>query len=129
MVVNASNREKIVSWLEKHSSGFDVKLTDLTESWAMIAVQGPKSLTYAQMFIDVDLQEMKYYYCSHAHWKEIPIVVSRTGYTGEDGIEIMIASDHAENVWSHLKSAGAFACGLGSERHFAPGSRHAFIRP
>jgi glycine cleavage system T protein (aminomethyltransferase) len=119
MVVNASNREKVLCWIDaKKCNQSGVEVNDVTEELAMIAVQGPKALELAQPLVDADLAAMKYYHGRHAKVDRQPAIVSRTGYTGEDGVEIMITSDRAAALWEKIlergKSCGAMACGLGS---------------
>jgi aminomethyltransferase len=132
MVVNASNRPKIVAWIEAqrtkagwdesasptNAATLDFSFTDLTPQWAMIAVQGPKALQIAQPMIDVNVAGMKYYtgaetrICGHGG------IVSRTGYTGEDGCEIIVGSNMAPRVWQEMLEAaqpvGGLPCGLGA---------------
>ncbi|HQX48930.1 MAG TPA: glycine cleavage system aminomethyltransferase GcvT [Planctomycetaceae bacterium] len=117
LVVNASNREKIVSWL-KHCAGFAaVEFTDITLSTGMIAVQGSKALTLVNEAIGTDLSGMKYYTAKDAEFLGTSGVISRTGYTGEDGFELVMPSANAERVWQTLFEFGAkhgiIAAGLG----------------
>ncbi len=121
MVVNASNREKIVKWIDAQiSSELDVTYTDHTTQTAMIAVQGPQAMNVAQQIIsDVDLAAMRYYRGqivgrpNQNHW-----LVSRTGYTGENGVELVVPADEAVDVWEQLMSLGQSesiaAAGLGA---------------
>jgi aminomethyltransferase len=109
MVVNASNRLKIVDWLERQqaSAGLDVQMSDLTTAWGMIAVQGPKALGVLQPLVEIELAKMKYYtgaetrICGHGG------IVSRTGYTGEDGCELIVGASMAPTVWQTILEAGA----------------------
>lgn len=114
LVVNASNREKIVGWIESHLSGRgDVSMTDLTLELAMLAVQGPKALDLAQPLVDVELHKLKYYTGSHARIAGTAGIVSRTGYTGEDGCELVVPAAEASSIWQRLVEAGATPAGLG----------------
>ncbi|MCL4112032.1 UNVERIFIED_CONTAM: hypothetical protein GTU68_034535 [Idotea baltica] len=117
LVVNASNREKIVAWLQQHRSGFDVQFDDLTLSHYMLAIQGPKSIEVLSGLTDLDLDGMKYYSGTHATVNGVAGIVSRTGYTGEDGFEIVVPVESAVELWHSLMSAGAplglKAAGLG----------------
>lgn len=119
LVVNASNREKIVGWLKSHlQPSDDVTLNDRTFETAMIAVQGPQALMCAEPLVGTDLGGLGYYtgtettICGHA------AIVSRTGYTGEDGCELIVPATAAIEVWekvlAHGKDAGAAAVGLGA---------------
>jgi aminomethyltransferase len=119
MVVNASNREKVLCWIDaKKCNQSGVEVEDQTEQLAMIAVQGPKALELAQPLADGELAAMKYYHARHAKVDGQPAIVSRTGYTGEDGVEIMLPSARATALWEKLmergKAWGVMACGLGS---------------
>jgi aminomethyltransferase len=114
MVVNASNREKIVGWLESHKGGRDVQMVDQTLSTCMIAVQGPKSVEIVRgMFAD-DVTGLRYYFAQPTRYHDKPCVVSRTGYTGEDGFEVMTSAAQAVTLWEELASRGAKPCGLGA---------------
>lgn len=113
-VVNAGNREKILAWLEKHRAGRDVQIQDQTLDTTMIAVQGPKSVELvAGMFAD-DVTKLKYYFATPTRYKDKPCVVSRTGYTGEDGFEVIVPNDLGATLWDDFLARGALPCGLGS---------------
>jgi aminomethyltransferase len=114
MVVNASNRETIVGWLHQHAAGKDVQIQDQTEATAMVAVQGPKAFgLVAGMFAD-DVTDLKYYFARPTRYKDQGCVVSRTGYTGEDGFEVMLPNALAVTLWEELVGKGATPCGLGA---------------
>jgi aminomethyltransferase len=114
MVINASNREKILAWLEQHRVGRDVEIQDQTFDTTMIAVQGPKSVELvAGMFAD-DVSGLKYYYAMPTRYKDKGCVVSRTGYTGEDGFEVMVPNALGVTLWEELIAKGAVPCGLGA---------------
>ena len=114
MVVNASNRAKIVAWLEQHRHGLDVGINDQTESTCMVAVQGPKALEICAGMFPIDLNEIKYYFAAPTQYQGKGCVVSRTGYTGEDGIEIMVSAALATTLADDLLARGARPCGLGA---------------
>ena len=114
MVVNASNRGKILAWLEKHRVGRDVTIEDQTESTCMLAVQGPKALGACAGMFPVELASIKYYYAMPTRYRDENCVVSRTGYTGEDGVEIMVKRGQAVALADDLLSRGAKPCGLGA---------------
>ncbi|TWT47001.1 Aminomethyltransferase [Thalassoglobus neptunius] len=117
VVVNASNREKILSWFEKHKSGFDVSIDDRTQSTFMLAIQGPQAQTILSSLTDVDLSAMKYYSVQRGGVNGVDALVSRTGYTGEDGFEVIVENDAAVDVWAACVAAGEQhglkPCGLG----------------
>ncbi len=114
MVVNASNRTKIVDWLHQHKGSLNVNIEDQTLSTCMVAVQGPKALAICQGLTEVDAGQLKYYFAAPSRYKGNNCVVSRTGYTGEDGIEVMLGAAHANELWDDLLKRGAKPCGLGA---------------
>lgn len=130
VVVNASNRYKITRWVQTHlpreraeAVGAEVLFSDVTRLWAMFAIQGPRSIELLQPFIDVDLASMKYYNGAqvrilHPAANRQGGIISRTGYTGEDGFELSMGADIAPAVWQVLfdagQSMGLVATGLGA---------------
>jgi aminomethyltransferase len=119
MVVNASNREKIVAWIEDHlPSG--VTLSDDTFQTAMIAVQGPAAIAAVEPLLELDapITSMRYYTCASGHFDGHQILVSRTGYTGEDGVELICNAVLSLELWDQIMSraeaAGGMATGLGA---------------
>lgn len=113
LVVNASNRLKILEWIERKLPAGNVHCTDVTHDWAMIAVQGPRALETAQPLVGVELAKLKYYTGAETLVAGHGGIVSRTGYTGEDGCELVVGSAVAERVWQALVDAGATPAGLG----------------
>lgn len=107
LVVNASNRLKLLEWFE-HTAGYAaLQLTDLTTHTAMLAVQGPRSAEIMQNFGLHAAAELKYYRCALGSCPSgAPAMISRTGYTGEDGFELTIPADEAVSVWEKLLSTG-----------------------
>ncbi|MCA9240731.1 MAG: glycine cleavage system protein T, partial [Planctomycetales bacterium] len=85
MVVNAGNREKIVAWLQQHSAGMDLKIDDITQEYAMFAVQGPKAIELLDGMTEFGLTSLRYYNGEETKIGDCGCYVSRTGYTGEDG--------------------------------------------
>jgi aminomethyltransferase len=119
LVVNASNREKIVAWLQKQlAAGDDVHLADRTCDTAMIAVQGPAALRCVEPLVGADLGGLDYYTGTETTVCGHPGLVSRTGYTGEDGCELIVPAAAAVEVWekilAHGREAGASPAGLGA---------------
>ncbi|MFL5243886.1 MAG: glycine cleavage system aminomethyltransferase GcvT [Gemmataceae bacterium] len=114
MVVNASNRTKIVGWLEEHKGSTNVQIMDQTTATCMIAVQGPKALAMCRGMTAVDLEKLGYYYAAATQYRGKNCVVSRTGYTGEDGLEFMVGGTQAMELWDDLLSRGGRPCGLGA---------------
>ncbi|ADB19315.1 glycine cleavage system T protein [Pirellula staleyi DSM 6068] len=119
VVVNASNRDKIVSHFQAHlpASG-DVTLDDRTLETAMIAVQGPKALAVVEPLVGVDVGGLSYYTGTETTICGKPGIVSRTGYTGEDGCEVILpaeaAKDFCDKCLEHGVSVGAAPAGLGA---------------
>jgi aminomethyltransferase len=120
MVCNASNRLKVVEQFERHPVADDEPtLTDRTRNTAMIAVQGPRALETLEPLFDAPLRSIRYYHCVSGRLLDsVDAVVSRTGYTGEDGFELMLSEGAAERVWEALlesgRGAGIRPCGLGA---------------
>ncbi|MGC4005939.1 MAG: glycine cleavage system aminomethyltransferase GcvT [Pirellulales bacterium] len=113
MVVNASNREKALAWIKPRlveTTG--VTLTDVTTDVAMIAVQGPQAMGHLDAVCTPDASPLKYYTCQRAVVQGVPALVSRTGYTGEDGCELMVPSADATATWEVLIRRGATPAGL-----------------
>ena len=107
LVVNASNREKILRWLQPHLADFpDVTMTDVTTQTAMLAVQGPQALGVCQSLFTMSLDGLGYYRARVTSQMGKPTIVSRTGYTGEDGLELIIRAEDADRVWENLLLAG-----------------------
>ena len=107
MVCNASNRAKIVAWLEQHIGDRAIKLDDRTESTAMIAVQGPSANKIVAKLTSVDPDTVGYYTGTSCQFGKLPgdIVLTRTGYTGEDGCEIMCDGSIALEIWEQVFAA------------------------
>lgn len=130
LVVNAGNRRKIIDWVAAHlpperaeAPGREVICTDLTRLWAMFAVQGPRSVDLLQPLVDVDLQSMRYYNGAqvrilHPAAGRQGGIITRTGYTGEDGFELSIGASVALGVWEALielgKPLGIVPTGIGA---------------
>jgi aminomethyltransferase len=114
MVVNASNREKIVGWLNEQKGSRNATLTDQTGGTCMVAVQGPHAVAMCQGMFATDPGKLSYYFAMPTQYHGKGCVVSRTGYTGEDGLEIMASAAQAVELWEDLVARGAKPCGLGA---------------
>lgn len=119
LVVNASNREKIAKWLQPHLADFpDVTMVDVTDQTAMIAVQGPKAVEICKPLFSVPIEQMGYYKSRVTQQMGKATIVSRTGYTGEDGLELIVKAEDAQRVWENLllsgREAGILPVGLGA---------------
>lgn len=106
LVVNASNQGKIISWLEQHRASFDATITNLAESHAMLALQGPKSVDVMTSIGNAESLKLKYYSAHEVPVLDAPAIVSRTGYTGEDGFEIILPTDRAVALADRLMAVG-----------------------
>lgn len=114
MIANASNREKVLAWLQKHAAGKDVQIQDATFTTTLVAVQGPKSAELlAGVFAD-DVTKLKYYYATPTRYRNTGCIVSRTGYTGEDGFEVGLSNAMGQPFWDEMIAKGAVPCGLGA---------------
>lgn len=107
LVVNASNRTKIIDWLQQADGFAASECHDLTVETAMIAVQGPNAVSLVNGVLDRDFGGMKYYTGQDVSAFGGSLLVSRTGYTGEDGLELSLPAAAAEDVWERLVRDGA----------------------
>jgi aminomethyltransferase len=118
VVVNASNSDKDYEWLIDCAKGLDAAVENVSERYAQLAVQGPRSEELLQPLTDIDLQSMKYYRFAIGSVEGVPAIVSRTGYTGEDGFEIYVSPDESERIYRRVLEAGRpfqlLPCGLGA---------------
>ena len=118
LVVNAGNRHKIWDWLKQHRAEVDARLSDVTFQTAMIAVQGPRALEIARPLTEVDAARLHYYSGAETPLSGGNGIISRTGYTGEDGCELIVPAHAALEVWDKLVSAadqfGGLPAGLGA---------------
>jgi aminomethyltransferase len=113
MVVNASNHEKDVDWLKSHAEG-SISFDDITEITAMIAVQGPQATAILELIASTDLSHVSAFGIVQLDMKTSHVQAARSGYTGEDGFEIVCPAVDAVNVWDLLLANGVMPCGLGS---------------
>jgi len=114
VVVNASNREKDVEHFRRHTGDLDVEVADESDDWALLALQGPEAAGLLQNFTETDLSVIKYYRYEVGEVDGYYTIISRTGYTGEDGFELFVRTDEAPRVWRRLVEAGAAPAGLGA---------------
>ena len=115
LVPNASNTDAALAWLERWTpDDGDVEVVNLTEQTAMIACQGPQAAALLQQFTDDDLSKIRPFRAASATVNGKKAYMARTGYTGEDGFEIMMRAEAAPDLWSRLVDLGASSCGLGA---------------
>jgi aminomethyltransferase len=111
-VTNASNHERDFAWLQKQSSGFDVEVRDVADRYAMLALQGPDARAILSRHLDGEAPERMR--TSRAQVAGVTVILCGTGYTGEDGVEILVAPEEAVQVWDALTGDGAKPVGLGA---------------
>jgi aminomethyltransferase len=114
VVVNASNTDKDFEWMQQSAAGLDADVKNVSSDYAQLAIQGPEAERVLQPMTDVPLAAMKYYRFDKGTVDGAPAIVSRTGYTGEDGFEVYCAPDVAPRILRKLIEAGVKPCGLGA---------------
>jgi aminomethyltransferase len=115
LVVNASNREKDFAHLAPHAQRFGCQVGDISDDIALLALQGPRAEAILRLHSDVDLASLRYYWHSWGHVGGMHCLVSRTGYTGEDGFELYFDPQFAEPIWNLLVGTGEVTpAGLGA---------------
>jgi aminomethyltransferase len=111
-VTNAANHDKDLAWFQSHADEFDVDVLDRQSSFAMLAVQGPRARAVIAELADGGLPPRMH--CAQRLLAGTPALVCGTGYTGEDGVELLLAPDGAPAVWDAILAAGASPVGLGA---------------
>lgn len=107
LVVNAGNKDKDLEWIQKHAPNFDVEVKDLSDDISEVAVQGPLAQQVLQKISNVNLDDIKFFhFIDGVEIGGVNTIVSRTGYTGEDGFEVYFANDDAITVWEAVMEAG-----------------------
>ncbi len=119
LVVNAGTTDKDWEWIRSHHTTESVELNNVSSDYCQLALQGPEAIAILRKLTDLPLEEIKYYHFTRGRVDGIESIVSRTGYTGEDGFEVYAAPEHAEQLWQKLLDAGNFGatdgvlpCGL-----------------
>jgi aminomethyltransferase len=115
LVVNAANVDKVGGWLRQHMRSFAVELFDVSTSTCMIAVQGPQALERLAGVLDPEFVcSLRPRTCAETEWEGTLLFASRTGYTGEDGLELVTRAEAGPQLWRALVDAGVTPCGLGA---------------
>ena len=124
IVYNAGNREKDYEWIRSHAEDFNVETKDVSDEVVMLAVQGPKAIATLQSICKSDLSKIRRYWCQWATLKGFEVLLTRSGFTGEDGFEIYLwdtpldKPERAEKFWLAIFEAGKAynikPCGLGA---------------
>lgn len=112
-IVNAATKDKDKAWILQHLSG-DTQLLDDSDDLALLAIQGPQAEAMLQPFVSDDLSGMGAFSHCRSTVQGAPAFIARTGYTGEDGFEVMLPPDAAIALWKALAAAGVLPCGLGA---------------
>ncbi len=119
LVVNAGTTDKDWAWIKSHHKNEAVQLKNVSADYCQLAIQGPRALEILQPLTNLQLSEIKYYHFAEGTVAGVEAIVSRTGYTGEDGFEVYAAADMAERLWQKLLDGGNFGsddgvlpCGL-----------------
>jgi aminomethyltransferase len=107
VVANASNKDVVFGAFQKRVAGFDTEVRDESDSWVLLAIQGPRSVEILGEITSAPLSDLKYYAISEAKIADFDCLLARTGYTGEDGFEIYIPVAAAEKVFDALMAAGS----------------------
>ena len=127
--VNSANTQKDFEWVSNHKSDFNVDIRNESDNWSQIAIQGPRAAKYLQQVLNTDLSDIKPFFFRQISWMppfstrgvsigtQTDLLVSRTGYTGEDGFEIFIprsdTGNEAVRLWDEVVTLGVEPCGLG----------------
>lgn len=114
VVVNAANQDKDYEWISSCAKGVDAEVRNVGADYAQLALQGPNAQRILQPMTDLDLPAMKYYHFAEGKVDGVPALVSRTGYTGEDGFEVYVAPERGPGIMRKFIAAGAKPCGLGA---------------
>ena len=114
LVINASNIDKDVAWIMEHAKEFDVVVEHQSEKYGEVAVQGPKTEEIVERILGLQCSDLSFYTCKEVEVNGETIIISRTGYTGEDGFEIYASHAFTNEVWDKLVGSGEVKpCGLG----------------
>ena len=114
LVINASNIDKDVAWIMEHAKEFDVVVEHQSEKYGEVAVQGPKTEEIVERILGLQCSDLTFYTCKEVEVNGETIIISRTGYTGEDGFEIYASHAFTNEVWDKLVGSGEVKpCGLG----------------
>ncbi|MBF1988430.1 glycine cleavage system aminomethyltransferase GcvT [Fischerella thermalis] len=114
MIVNAATTSKDKTWLLQHLDTQAINFQDLSKEKILVAVQGPKAVELLQPFVEADLSSVKAFGHLEASILGKPAFLARTGYTGEDGFEVMLGPEEGVKLWRSLIEAGVIPCGLGA---------------
>jgi aminomethyltransferase len=114
IIVNAARTTPDKNCLSTHFQGTDIKLWDQTQDLALIALQGVDAINYLNPLVSANLNTLKPFYHLQTQLDQETVFIARTGYTGEDGFEIMLSPHLAQQLWRSLRTQGVTLCGLGA---------------
>lgn len=124
IVTSTANRMKDVAWVQEQAKGMNVAVTDISSGIGLLCLQGPCSREILQPITDADLSELHYFEFVKAKVKDVPVWISRTGFTGELGYELYVGAEDAQELWENLLAAGEprglTLCGLGAAGNTLP---------
>ena len=114
LVVNAANIDKDREWILAQAEGYNVDVDDMSEAWGQIALQGPEAEKVICEVLGLEkAKDLGFYEYMESEWGGLRMIVSRTGYTGEDGFELYASPEATCDLWDRLLKAGVKPCGLG----------------
>ncbi|MGM9842630.1 MAG: glycine cleavage system aminomethyltransferase GcvT [Muribaculaceae bacterium] len=114
LVINAANIDKDVAWILAHRDGFDVEINHLSEHYGELAIQGPEAEAIITELLSIECADLAFYTFKETKYEGKDIIISRTGYTGEDGFEIYADHETTREIWDKLIASGRVEpCGLG----------------
>jgi aminomethyltransferase len=112
--VNASNIDKDWNWISKHTEGFDIELTNRSDDYSLLAIQGPQAEAILKKLMILDDADFPYYSILQTQYKGHNLILARTGYTGEDGFEVFCPRQYTTALWDLIISQKVTPCGLAS---------------
>lgn len=115
LIVNAANTDKDFNWISKQSENFDVKVNNTSDEYGQLAIQGPKARNLVNENVDIDVSDMKMFeFKQNVDLFGKKVILSQSGYTGEDGFEIYCKSEDTVDIWNQLLKYNVVPCGLGA---------------
>ncbi len=107
LCINAGNIDKDIAWIQEQAKGFNCTVTDRSADYGQLAIQGPKAVSLVQTLTKTDLNTIKYYHFAEGEVAGIRCIISRTGYTGEDGVELYCAAPDTTKLAEAVLAAGS----------------------
>lgn len=115
LIVNAANTNKDFKWMTKQSAKFNVIINDVSAKYGQLAIQGPKARDLINKLVNIDVNKMKVFeFKKDIKLFDKTIILSQSGYTGEDGFEVYCQADDTRHIWNHLLEYNVTLCGLGA---------------